>query len=276
MKKPVMNRLFGIIKEPRKIFQLNSIYQRLKDDNLQRRRLISFKNRFDGQRCFLMGNGPSLNQMDLSLFKDEIVWGSNRCYLLYDRIVWRPKFYVAVDTRVVPDIADEINTIIDEEKDTSYFFFKGHKQCIVPKPNVFWTEMVYGDESKLPFSMFSTHPEKYLYSVATVTIAMLQLAVYMGFNPIYLIGCDTNYTISSTVKTDGEHGLISTDNNDANHFSPNYFGKGAKWHKPYVERMIWHYEQSKLACDKLGVQVFNATVGGKLEVFPRVNYLDLF
>jgi hypothetical protein len=40
--------------------------------------------------------------------------------------------------------------------------------------------------------------------------------------------------------------------------------------------MIMHYEKAKEVCDALGIKVFNATVGGKLEVFPRVNYKDLF
>ena len=40
--------------------------------------------------------------------------------------------------------------------------------------------------------------------------------------------------------------------------------------------MLLHYEQSRRVCDSLGVQVLNATVGGKLEVFPRVDYRSLF
>ena len=58
-----------------------------------------------------MGNGPSLNKMDLSLFKSEYVWASNRAYLLFDRIKWRPSYYVAVDKRVIPDNYEEINSI---------------------------------------------------------------------------------------------------------------------------------------------------------------------
>ncbi|WKZ52789.1 MAG: hypothetical protein QY329_08615 [Anaerolineales bacterium] len=69
--------------------------------------------------------------------------------------------------------------------------------------------------------------------------------------------------------------LISTEH-DLNHFDPRYFGAGKKWHEPHVERMIFHYEQAKKVCDEINVQVFNATIGGNLEVFPRVNYQELF
>ena len=96
-------------------------------------KLENLHNKYIGQRCFLMGNGPSLNQMDLSVFENDIVFASNRCYLLYDQIDWRPKFYASVDTRVVPDIAYEINDLIQKEKSTTYFFSNWHKQYIKNK-----------------------------------------------------------------------------------------------------------------------------------------------
>ena len=128
----------------------------------------------------------------------------------------------------------------------------------------------------LPFGVFSKNPASYIPTVATVTIVLLELAIYLGFNPIYLIGCDTSYTIPKSVINDGDVGLISTEDDDQNHFSSKYFGRSSKWHQPFPEKMIWHYEQAKKASDLLGVQVYNATVGGKLEVFPRVDYLKLF
>jgi len=67
---------------------------------------------------------------------------------------------------------------------------------------------------------------------------MLQLAVYLGFNPIYLIGCDTTYSIPSTVQKVDKVGdkLISTHDDDPNHFSSKYFGKGSKWHNPTLRK----------------------------------------
>ncbi|MFP4435160.1 MAG: hypothetical protein ACLFTN_11920, partial [Phycisphaerae bacterium] len=49
-------------------------------------RLRQLRGRYAGRRCVIQGNGPSLNEMDLEVFADEFVWGSNRAYLLYDRI----------------------------------------------------------------------------------------------------------------------------------------------------------------------------------------------
>ena len=243
-------------------------------------RLANLKGKYTGQRCIIMGNGPSLNQMDLSVFNKEYLWGTNKCYLLFDRISWRPTFYTAIDTRVVPDIAEDIVKLEHELPATTFFFpILFRMQGIIPsQSNVLWYYEKKLDETQLPNGMFSQHASNFVYAARTVTIAALQLAVFLGFNPIYLIGCDTSYSLSSSVQKDekDENRLISTADDDTSHFDPRYFGQGSKWHVPHVERMIFHYQQSKNFCDSIGVKVYNATVGGKLEVFPRVNYRELF
>ena len=243
-------------------------------------RLFFWKNRFLGNRCFIMGNGPSLNKMDLSLFQNEYVWGSNKCYLLFPRINWRPQFYIAVDTRVVPDIRKEIKNQILILKSTSCFFPVQFRQSFIlpSRSNIFWYQTKELNSKNLPYSAFSLHVDNFVYTVTTVTIAAIQLAVYMGFTPIYLIGCDTSYSVPKTIEYENQNpdALISTQDDDENHFDKSYFGKGSKWHPPKVENMLFHYEQVKTICDELGVEVINATVGGKLEIFPRIDYKELF
>ncbi len=269
------NKLFSLYRWYRDTHFSPIIQSQLFDASIRLRR---FKGRYQGKRCFLMGNGPSLNKMDLSVFRNEWVWGSNRCYLLFDKINWVPKFYTAVDTRVVPDIAIEIEKITDEMQSTIFFFpWKYFSDGLIhEKSNIFWFNEVKMNERLGPAGVFSDNCSKWVSSVKTVTVTMLQLAVYFGFNPIYLIGCDTAYTVPPTVLIDADGvGLTSTLDDDPNHFSSDYFGKGRKWNPPNPARMIRHYMYAKQVCDRLGVQIFNATVGGNLEVFPRVNYLDI-
>jgi hypothetical protein len=227
-----------------------------------------------------MGNGPSLNQMELDLFKNDFIWASNKCYLLFNRISWKPSFYVAVDNRVVPDIREKINKMILDLQDTIFFFpvqFRV-KSRLLSVSNVYWYREVDSHPYISSQEMFTVDASKWVSNVRTVTIAALQLAVYLGFDPIYLIGCDTSYSIPDSVEIEDNNPnfLVSSQNEDPNHFDPNYFGKGSKWHAPHAEMMISHYIKAKKNCDDLGVNVYNATVGGKLEVFPRVNYKDLF
>jgi hypothetical protein len=227
-----------------------------------------------------MGNGPSLNQMDLDLFENEFVWASNKCYLLFNRVSWKPSFYVAVDKRVVPDIKEKINEMVLDLPETIFFFpVQFRIKCnLLSGSNVYWYREIDYQKSPEYQDMFTVDASKWISNVKTVTIAALQLAVYLGFNPIYLIGCDTSYSIPQSVQLENNDPnlFVSTHNDDPNHFDPSYFGKKNKWHAPHPELMIFHYKQAKKVCDKLRIEVFNASIGGKLEVFPRINYKDLF
>ena len=61
---------------------------------------------------------------------------------------------------------------------------------------------------------------------------------------------------------------------DPNHFDPRYFGKGKIWHSPNTDLMIRHYEKVKGVCEDNGIQVYNAGIGGRLEVFARIHFMD--
>ncbi len=254
------------------------------------RRLRALQGAYQGQRCFIMGNGPSLNHTDLDRLGNEYVWGVNRCYLLFERIRWRPTFYTAVDTLVVPDIAADIHPLLDSLPTTQFFFPAEfyRRNVLRPDPRIIWFFQLGIDGSEGPTGYFSLDPPRYLRTPNTVTITALQLAVFMGFNPIYLVGCDTTYTIPPGTRASramidpgtGEYiagyELTSIHDNDPNHFDPRYFGKNARWHAPNVNGMLFGYEMVRRVCDALGVHVYNATVGGKLEIFPRVKYDSLF
>lgn len=256
--------------------------------------LASLRNRYRGKRIFLMGNGPSLNKMDLELFKDEFVFGANACFLLFDRISWRPQFYTCVDTRVLPDRSPDIRAMHASNPEMLMFFpsvlrtYDGSgrrsktQDLVPPGNNIVYFEDHPADPTRLPYSAVSLEAESGLVIPNTVTITMMQLAYHMGFSEIYLIGCDTTYTVPKSVTqtgpvlTTGEClFLTSTENDDPNHFDPSYFGRDRAWHQPKVEDMITHYRQCKEVFDQLGLSVFNASVGGQLEVFPRANYLDV-
>ena len=96
----------------------------------------------------------------------------------------------------------------------------------------------------------------------------------MGFSDVYLVGFDHSYKIPDDAKVDGE-GILSQ-SSDPNHFNSTYFGKGYRWHDPMVERMEQAFCRAREVYSAAGRRIFNATVGGKLEVFERVDYKSLF
>lgn len=251
--------------------------------------LSPFKDRHKGERCFIMGNGPSLNDTDLSLLAGETVFACNAAFLLFDRIDWRPCYYVCVDARVLPDRAAEIDAMLAADPSITGFFptflreevagaGRTATRAILPpgRGRYYFTEAPNALDD-LPHSMFSYDANESVVQPFTVAITMLQLAAYMGFSEIVLIGCDTSYVVPETVRRDqGGLALTSSRDDDPNHFDPRYFGRGRKWHDPQTDKMIMHYDHAKAALDAIGVAVYNATVGGRLEVFPRRSLESFF
>ena len=107
------------------------------------------------------------------------------------------------------------------------------------------------------------------YWGGTVSFLNLQLAAYLGCNPIVLIGFDHSYVGPSQEIQDY---VIHSQVEDVNHIHPDYFGPGYRWHDPNVQRMEMAYRCARRALESAGVQVLNATVGGQLEVFERVSF----
>lgn len=249
------------------------------DTSIDKAQIQSLKDIYAGQRCFIMGNGPSIKHMNLNLLKNEVVWGFNKCFLLFDQIDWRPKFYTTNDIRLTRDISQKINELVEEQVDTTFIFpsqFKA-ENILKPSPRIIWINARNFIGEDLDSWTFSTDASSWVANAATVAISGLQLASFLGFNPIYLIGCDTSYTVPTSVTIeDSPENLISTQSDDPNHFSNDYFGKGDKWLLPNVDLMINQYEKSKKVLDVLGVNVFNATLGGNLETFPRIDFESLF
>tara|TARA_Y100000588_G_scaffold47290_1_gene44620 strand:- start:1280 stop:3265 length:1986 start_codon:yes stop_codon:yes gene_type:complete len=261
--------------EERELFY--SVHKFIKSPSYDLEALAALKDKYKGERIFVIGNGPSLNKMPLELLKNEYTFCTNRFYLMYPRISWRPSFYTVVDWRVAADVTDEI---CDLEGSTK-FYPERFRGLLPDDEDVLW---YYHCQSKGKEAAFSFDAKRGIRGAGSVTGSAIQLAFHMGFEPIYLIGCDANYSVPKTVKDFGGDRfgngigfkLQSTEDDDPNHFDSRYFGKGRKWHDPNVKRMIAGYEQCKSGVESVGRQIFNATLGGSLEVFDRVDFLSLF
>ena len=67
--------------------------------------------KYKGQRCFIVGNGPSLNLEDLNKLKNEKTFAFNRIYYIFDKTEWRPSFYITEDIKIISNSLDEINKL---------------------------------------------------------------------------------------------------------------------------------------------------------------------
>ena len=236
--------------------------------------LRTFKNKHKGQRCFIIGNGPSLNETDLSLLKNEFTFAVNGIFYKRKDIGFRPSYFVVEDNHVIADNVGEINQMIDCVR----FFPERYADQINSneKTHFLPTDWNFYDPESSFFEVprFSKEISEVIYTGQTVTYLNLQLAYYMGFSEVYLIGVDFSYTIPESAKIDGH--TITSQDNDPNHFHPDYFGKGKKWHDPKLYNCLKTFLLAKEVFEQSGRKVCNATIGGMLEAFPRADYYSLF
>jgi hypothetical protein len=237
-------------------------------------KIRALRDKYKGRdRAFIIGNGPSLNETDLSSLRDEVTFCVNGFFLKMPELDWTPTFYLVEDHLVAEDRADAINAFKGPTK-----LFPAYLGYCLDKGD---DTIFYNHRPRVSYPHgfdFSTEADKITYTGCTVTFSCLQLAHYMGFREIYLIGVDASYAIPDDAKESAEYGtgVIDMKSDDVNHFHPDYFGKGFRWHDPQVNKMVEAYEEAERETQKLGRPIYNATIGGMLEVFERRNFLDIF
>ncbi|HHL43373.1 MAG TPA: DUF115 domain-containing protein [Hellea balneolensis] len=252
-------------------------YVRLEEKNAHladEERLRALHNIHAGERCFIVGNGPSLNKMDLTLLNKEKSFAVNGIFYKTKEVGYQPTFYMVEDTSVMKENIKEIINYKVEKKffPTVYAHLHPHDE------NTYFFNMNRGFyERKSPnycVPRFSTDFALRSYCGQSVTMLNLQLAYYMGFHEVYLIGMDFSYVIPKNFERKGD--IITSTDDDPNHFHPDYFGKGKTWKDPKLDRVLANYAMAKLAYETSGRKIYNATVGGKLELFERVDFNSLF
>lgn len=218
------------------------------------------QDRHRGNKCFIIGNGPSLRKMDLSKLKDEYTFGLNRIYLLFPALGFSTTYHVMVNKLVAEQFGEEILQNVPCEKFISY----DARPWITPDRNTIFLYSRNGPR-------FYKDISKGIWQGATVTYAAMQIAYHLGFEQVILIGVDHSFITQGAA-----HKTVTGDHQDENHFDPNYFGKGVRWQLPDLETSEFAYRLAKNAFAEDHREIMDATVDGKLDVFPKVQYETLF
>jgi hypothetical protein len=228
------------------------------------KRLSALKDVHKGKRAFIIGNGPSLKQTDLSKLKNEITFCMNRFYLAFPELGFNATYLCVTNDLVVEQFVDDINAL----PISKFIAWRSHRHFKPQLPIHQLPTFVY---TSYTGPRFAADVRGRVWEGATVTNLALQVAFFMGIEQAILIGVDHNFTSKGDANK-----MVVSQGDDPNHFMPNYFGKGVKWQLPDLDTSEIGYAFARDAYQKAGREVLDATVGGKLTIFPKVEYKALF
>ena len=222
------------------------------------KKILKLKDSKHGKKCFIVGNGPSLTIDQVNTIKNEDCFGANRIYKLFDKTEWRPKYYVIQDKYdTTKGIYENLNI---ENLFVSDFYWKEHGMSN-PNAICYHINRTLKQTNDLPFS---ERCECFIQAASTVTFTMIQLACYMGYNEIYLIGMDHTYANITNDK-----GVIVKKRNIKNHAFDDERPNEVVANISYMEAA---YKIARKYCETHNIIIKNATIGGELEIFERCDF----
>jgi hypothetical protein len=234
-----------------------------------KREVSTFQNKHRGERCFVLGNAPSLELGDIEKIhaSGEYTLASNMITALFDKTEWRPSYYFNFDPDCRPD-----TTALQKSDSICFFNIWG----IVHAGGGFFDNAFYLQEA-MPYFYHYDYPQKIKFSeeidiihnCGTIAHVMLQAAVNMGFTEIYLIGVNHEYP----TYIDHAGNIVHTELKQS-HFYDNDLLKVVPGLNHDVNEL--GYKSAREYADAHGIKIYNATRGGRLEAFERVDFDSIF
>ena len=223
------------------------------------------KNLYKGERCFVIGNGPSLSPGILDRLTDEYTFAVNRIAVIFDKTDWRPTFYVGVtdalnDSRHRKDILSGIHSA---ELAICWDRYKKITETD-SRHNVVYVSCSHTEDvsnNKALDDWWSDDISKRLDKFGVAVFSALQVAVYFGFTTIYLIGCDGNYTppIEGVDKSHFDAAYRPFD------ISPNYD------YNQLNGALLRAHEIAETAAKRRGVKIYNCSPTSAITAHERID-----
>lgn len=225
--------------------------------------LAAYQDLHKGRRCIILANGPSLAHADLEPLKDEITFGMNRIYLNFGKMGFESTYFLCINELVLEQFGSEIAALSMPK------FLNWNRRSLFqglnPSPHYLRFRLGLRDD-------FQTDASRALSSGGTVTYAALQLAFFMGFRQVILVGLDHRFASRGTPNQMETRDFSA----DKDHFRPDYFPPGARWQLPDLRRSELAYAQARRAYEADGRQILDATLDGACTAFEKANYKELF
>lgn len=223
--------------QERRHLEKNGSVHRPSDYHLNR--LAALKNRHDGERVVIPGNGANLNDIDLDRLGEMKVFGIDRIHKLFSRVGWRPDFLLSTDWGVLIDYLLELRAMIGLNTTGMTFFFPEIWRGLIPEnESVYWFHQ--HPAGAVHFEQFASNPLTGLRDHGHSLSSAIQMAAALGFSEIYLAGVEANFIMrpgdrrvfTQPCGNAKQEYYVSAADDDPNHFSRDYHGADSHWRLP--------------------------------------------
>lgn len=222
-------------------------------------KIEQYKGIHQGKRCFVVATGPSLKETDLDILAEhnELCISVNSIYEIFDKTVWRPDYYVTTDYTMARDCPEALSYM---DKDRTVSFYPDNSEPYMSmedkeKALIYHQGRIAAMTGYIPVS---EDVAQIVYCGGTVTTAAIQFAIYFGCEEIYLLGTDATGINEKYLKY-------------------GHFYKEKEYTSIcFSGRVRTSYLSVKKYADEHNIKIYNATRGGELEIFERVELDSLF
>lgn len=249
-----------------------------------------FKDLHQGKRCFIIGNGPSINKIDLARLKNEVTFTVNQLSRKSEFASLNSSYHMWADERFFqideskPEDMELLETMkkvrVGEKKPT--VFYKISAYDMIKKYNLdddldvyYFSEMGFRNiDCGINFDFCKSVP-----SFSTVVQYLIVLAVYMGFKDIYLLGCDCTGIINTVQSRMQSACEMEYAYNISEHERKRMEKSNSMY--PIQDELRWYatifddYELLRKYCKSKNVNLFNATDGSLISCLPKVKLSDI-
>lgn len=256
----------------------------------------SIRKIYQGKRCFIIGGGPSVADIDLNILKDECTFALNEFDKNPQYNKLKPKFHAICDSAYYTEGETEYWPERFRAKDKSvspetticlnlgaknfvekYKLFKNHRVYY------FGTQGIFTD--KLPFNI---ELDKYVPQPKNSVLMCLMIASWMGFKDIYLLGCEHNFlsfnigygkSLVYNHSYEDELSKLDSTNDEVmkKYINPRDLKLTYEKNVANILQLFRNYRFFFQKAKKLypGIKVYNATPDSFLDVFPMINFKDI-
>jgi len=257
---------------------------------------LGIKNIYLGKRCFIIGNGPSVSNLNLEKLSNEYTFVMAEFEKNTQARELRPKFHIITDSVYFTEDTTEYwpRRLREKDKEISTdttMIINMAARPFIEKYNLFKRHHVYyvGTQgiftNNLPFNINLDH---YVPYPKNSVLMCMMAALWMGFNEIYLLGCEHNFLshnlgygklLSFSHSYDDEIAKLDSTNDEVlkKYIDPKDLKLNYEMTIANILQLFRNYRlfYAKARETHPNFKIFNATPDSFLDVFPMINFEDI-